>query len=109
MARYTETIYPVRILLPLTAEMAERARDYRFAQRIESQNEAIRQLIEAGLSAGKPSAPSGGSDPGGASKPDSTDKSATPAQRTPGRHAEPEPPQSKEAQIRALREQGGRQ
>ena len=52
MARYTEPVYPVKKLVPLTTEMAERVREYRFAQRIESENEAIRRLIEAGLKAG---------------------------------------------------------
>ena len=49
MARYTETIYPVKKLVPLTAEQAQRIRDFRFAQQIASENEAIRRLIEAGL------------------------------------------------------------
>jgi hypothetical protein len=103
------TIYPIKKLIAITPEMAKAIEDYRFANRLKAEAEAIRQLIETGLSAKKSSGPSGGNDPSGASKPDSTDKSATPAQRTPGRHAEPAPPQSKEAQIRALREQGGRQ
>jgi hypothetical protein len=51
MARYTEPVYPVKKLVPLTTEMAERVREYRFEQRIESENEAIRRLIEAGLKA----------------------------------------------------------
>jgi hypothetical protein len=51
MARYTESIYPVKKLVPLTTELAERIRDYRFANRIDSENEAIRRLIETGLSA----------------------------------------------------------
>ena len=74
MARYTEAIYPVKKLVPLTAEMAERIRDYRFEQRIESENEAIRRLIEAGLGRSKPS---GGSRPGGTRKPRSAGKSAS--------------------------------
>src|SRR5947207_9640778 len=57
MARYTETIYPVKKLVPLTAEQAQRIRDYRFAQQIDSENEAIRQLIEAGLGKAKAIAP----------------------------------------------------
>jgi hypothetical protein len=56
MARYTEQVYPVKKLVPLTAEMAARVRDYRFAERIESENEAIRRLIEAGLAAAVPAA-----------------------------------------------------
>jgi len=81
MARYTETIYPVKKLVPLTAEQAQRIRDYRFAQKIDSENEAIRRLIEAGLGAivtrGGPR--SGGSALGSARKPRSTGKSAGPA------------------------------
>jgi hypothetical protein len=50
MARYTQQVYSVKKLVPLTREMAERIRDYRFTERIESENEAIRRLIEAGLS-----------------------------------------------------------
>jgi hypothetical protein len=36
---------------------AVRIRDYRFEQRIESENRAIRQLLEAGLKAQKPNRP----------------------------------------------------
>lgn len=49
MARYTETIYPVKKLVPLTAEMAEAISKFRHDNRISSENEAIRRLIEAGL------------------------------------------------------------
>jgi hypothetical protein len=59
MARYTESIYPVKKLVPLTAELAERIRDYRFANRIDSENEAVRRLIEAGLNAESTTKPSG--------------------------------------------------
>jgi hypothetical protein len=38
---------------------AVRIRDYRFEQRIEPENRAIRQLIEAGLKAQKPKRPKG--------------------------------------------------
>jgi len=48
-----EILYPVKKLIYLTAETAERIRAYRFDQRIETDNEAIRRLIEAGLSARK--------------------------------------------------------
>jgi hypothetical protein len=51
MARYTETIYPVKKLLPLTADMAEAISEFRHRERISSENEAIRRLIEAGLNA----------------------------------------------------------
>ena len=72
MARYTETIYPVKKLVPLTAEQAQRIRDYRFAQQIDSENEAIRRLIEAGL--GKAAAVSSESGTGSARKPRGTGK-----------------------------------
>ena len=75
MARYTETIYPVKKLVPLTAEQAQRIRDYRFAQQIDSENEAIRQLIEAGLGKAKAATRSSGNDPGSARKPRSPSKS----------------------------------
>jgi transcriptional regulator with XRE-family HTH domain len=55
----------------------------------------------------KPASPSGGSAPGSARKPASDDKSGAPRAKKPtasGRQASPA--QSKEAQIRALREQG---
>ena len=81
MPRYTETIFPVKKVVNLTAEQAQRIRDYRFAQKIDSENEAIRRLIEAGLGAivtrGGPR--SGGSALGSARKPRSTGKSAGPA------------------------------
>ena len=99
MARYTETIYPVKKLVPLTAEQAQRIRDYRFAQKIDSENEAIRQLIEAGL--GKAVAAPSGSGSGSARKPRSTGKSTAP-RKAPQRKAAPS---SKLDQIRALREQ----
>ena len=95
------TLYPVKKLIAITAEMAEAISEYRHQQRISSENEAIRQLIETGLAA-KPSGPAGGSTPGSARKPASTGTTATP--RKPGRQASPA--QSKEAQIRALREHG---
>jgi hypothetical protein len=53
MARYTETIYPVKKVVNLTAEQSQRIRDYRFEQRLESENEAIRRLIEVGLKASR--------------------------------------------------------
>jgi hypothetical protein len=51
MARYTETVFPVKKLVPLTANMAEQISEYRHRHRIPSENEAIRQLIELGLKA----------------------------------------------------------
>jgi hypothetical protein len=77
MARYTSTIFPVKKVVNLTAEQAKRIRNYRFAQQIDSENEAIRQLIEAGLGKAKPSPPAGEGESGGARKPRSTGKSAS--------------------------------
>jgi hypothetical protein len=51
MARYTEVVYPVKKVVALTNEMADRVRDFRFKQRLDSENEAIRRLIELGLKA----------------------------------------------------------
>jgi hypothetical protein len=53
MARFTEVIFPIKKLVPLTAELAERVRDSRYERRLSSENEAIRRLIEMGLNAGK--------------------------------------------------------
>ncbi|MBL3586509.1 hypothetical protein JMM61_14095 [Rhodovulum sulfidophilum] len=44
-----KTAYPFKKLVNLTEQQAERIADYRFANRISSENEAIRQLIEYGL------------------------------------------------------------
>lgn len=46
-----ETIYPVQKLVYLTDEQAAAIKDFRFAQRLNSENEAIRQLIQLGLEA----------------------------------------------------------
>lgn len=83
MARYTEQVYPVKKLVPLTREMAEQIRDYRFAERIESENEAIRRLIEAGLSAAGKSGPSSGGE--GEGKTDAPSKPPPRAKTNPTR------------------------
>lgn len=49
MAR--ETTYPVKKLVNLTEEQAKRISDFRFEQRLQSENEAIRRLIEIALDA----------------------------------------------------------
>jgi hypothetical protein len=41
--------YPVKKLVGMTEEMSERISDYRFGNRLGSENEAIRQLLEKGL------------------------------------------------------------
>jgi hypothetical protein len=114
MARYTETVYPIKKLVPLTAAMAEAISEYRHQQRISSENETIRRLIEAGLKSAKiaVSPPSGGSAPATTEKPAAPDKpdrtdNLSPRQRKPrasDRETKPAPRLSKEAQLRALRE-----
>jgi hypothetical protein len=46
-----EPIFPVKKLVNLTDDQAKRIADFRFSHRIASENEAIRQLVEAGLEA----------------------------------------------------------
>lgn len=43
------TLFPVKKLLALTPDQAERIASYRFDNRIPSEAEAVRQLIELGL------------------------------------------------------------
>lgn len=45
------TIYPVKKLVNLTEEQAKEIVDFRFENRLASENEAIRQLIALGLEA----------------------------------------------------------
>ena len=44
-------LYPVKKLVYLTDKQAQQIADFRFEQRLQSENEAIRRLIEIGLSA----------------------------------------------------------
>lgn len=46
-----ESLYPVRKLISLSEEQAQRVSDFRFDARLKSENEAIRELIERGLAA----------------------------------------------------------
>ncbi|MDC0660850.1 MULTISPECIES: hypothetical protein [unclassified Leisingera] len=46
-----QTVYPVKKLVNLTEEQAKRIADFRFENRLQSENEAIRRLIEIGLDA----------------------------------------------------------
>src|ERR1700738_4963235 len=62
--------------------MAEAISEYRHQQRISSENEAIRRLIEAGLGKAPASAPSGGSTPGSTRKP-AAGKTAAPRAKKP--------------------------
>jgi hypothetical protein len=47
----TDTLFPVKKLLYLTDEQATAISEYRFTRRLQSENEAIRQLIALGLEA----------------------------------------------------------
>ena len=91
-----------RKLVSFPAPLAQAIEDFRYTNRIPSDSEAIRQLVEVGLGKAKRAAPSGG--PGGARKPRGTGKSAAP-RKAPERKAAPS---SKLDQIRALREQAPR-
>jgi hypothetical protein len=69
--------------------------------------EAIRQLIEAGLKERQVDEVSGGSPPGSARKPAAAGKTTTPRAKKPtASDRQATAAQTKEAQIRALREQG---
>ena len=46
-----QNIFNVKNLVNLTEDQAQRINDFRFENRIASENEAIRQLIELGLRA----------------------------------------------------------
>jgi hypothetical protein len=52
-----EVAYPVKKLVNLTEELASKISSFRYEQRIPSENEAIRRLIEAGLRAEAAPAP----------------------------------------------------
>jgi hypothetical protein len=96
-----------RIPLLMTPSEVKALDDWAFANRIRSRGEAIRRLIEAGLSKTSTTTPSGGGEPG---EPDKPAGSVAPAPKKPApeRKAEPPAPRSKLDQIRVLREQGAR-
>jgi hypothetical protein len=48
-----ETLYPVRKALQFTTEQWEKVRAFRFEQRISTEAEAVRRLIDLGLESGK--------------------------------------------------------
>jgi hypothetical protein len=96
-----------RKIVSLPAELAQAIEDYRFNHRMKTEAEAIRRLIELGLGKAPVSAPPGGGTPGSARRPASAGKGTPPRAKKPtasDRQASPAP--NKEAQIRALREQG---
>lgn len=62
MAR--DSSYPHRKMVSISEEMAKAIDDYRFLNRIPSETEALRQLLDLGLQvAQKPRAAADGSDP----------------------------------------------
>jgi hypothetical protein len=95
-------------MVTMPAELAQAVEDFRFQNRITTEAEAIRRLIEAGLKA--KTASSGGTGSGGSGKPAKPSKPAAPRARKPAqdRMTSQATPTSKEAQLRALREQGAR-
>jgi hypothetical protein len=48
-----DPIFPIKKLVSLTDEQARRISDFRFENRLASENEAIRQLIDLGLQASR--------------------------------------------------------
>lgn len=52
-AMANEPTFPVKKLVNLTEELAKRISDYRFDERLQSDNEAIRRLVELGLDAAR--------------------------------------------------------
>jgi hypothetical protein len=97
----------VRLPLMVTRSEATAIDEWRYAQRIPTRAEAIRQLIQAGLKT-KPGVPPGYSDPGGPGKSSMAAAPRRARKATQDRKAAPAAPTSKEAQLRALREQGAR-
>jgi hypothetical protein len=96
-----------RKMVSVPAALAEAIENYRFANRLKTEAEAIRRLIELGLGKAPTTTPPGGSTPGSARKPASADKAAPRAKKPTASDRQATPaPSSKEQQIRALREQG---
>ena len=97
-----------RIMVSLPLKLAEAVDDYRFKNRLKSDAAVLRRLIELGLGKAPTSAPLGGSAPRSTRKPAATAKPA-PRAKKPGKSTSAPKakalPMSKEAQIRALREQ----
>ncbi len=98
-----------RKMVSVPADLAQAIEDYRFANRMKTEAEAIRRLIELGLGKAPASVPPGGSTPGSTRKPASPAKTVASRAKKPtasDRPATATGPSSKEQQIRALREQG---
>jgi hypothetical protein len=99
-----------RFEMRFSADLLKQVDDWRRQQPdLPARAEAIRRLIESGLSKAPAVTPSSGSDPGptprGKLGPSRVPRARKPA---PERKAEPAAPRSKLEQIRALREQGAR-
>ena len=99
--------YPVKKLIAITPDIAKAIEDYRFSNRLKTEAEAIRRLIEAGLGKTSTAIPSGGGEPGESDKPAGSVAPAPKKRAGSDRKAKPAAvPRSKLEQIRALREQG---
>ena len=95
-----------RITTMMTPSEVKVIDDWAFANRIRSRGEAIRRLIETGLKAAKPSVFGGGT-PDTTPQPAAAAKTAAPRAKKPtASDRQATAAQTKEAQIRALREQG---
>jgi hypothetical protein len=89
-----------RKIVSLPAELAQAIEDYRFANRMKTEAEAIRRLIELGLGKAPVGASPSGSTPGSTRKPAAAKKAAAPRAKKPtasDRQASPAGPSSKEA------------
>jgi hypothetical protein len=94
-----------RIITPIPTDLLVRIDDYRFTKRLPSRAEAIRRLIEAGLSTSEKGGTSDDGGAGGKSKPRATKPPSSPEKPKPApRSAAPTTSLTKEAQLRALRE-----
>ena len=97
-----------RIPLLMAPSEVKALDDWAFANRIRSRGEAIRQLIEAGLKATDQS-PTGNAKPsGGGQRPSGQSGQTVKQARSSPRRTPKAAPVSKEAQLRAVREQGAR-
>jgi hypothetical protein len=97
------TAFPIKKLIGFDADLWGKVREYRFSEKLNTESDAVRRLIELGLSAsGGSGTPSSGA--GGKGKTDTPPKPSSRAKTNPTQSAAPEQPSSKEAQLRALRE-----
>jgi hypothetical protein len=97
-----------RFEMRFSVDLLREVDDWRRGQSdLPARAEAIRRLIELGLGKAPVSASPSGSTPGSARKPASPGKTAAPRAKKPtASDRQTSPPASKEAQIRALREEG---